>query len=334
MPFACAFSPDGAYFISASGTGNAALWRVSPSLSKTVGPTATLALHDDTILSLKFGLIDGLVLCSGSESCVRCWDWTLLAAFAEAPGLSPPAPLATFVPRGGSGTAANSAIETNDLCLDETRGLIFTANGDSVIRAWSFKTHQLVREYVGHAAYVHCLALRAGGATLISGSEDGTVRLWESESGKVTAILDTASCSVADLSFRGHPGGTPSNTLYVRSLLLSSDETWLFVGTGQSVILLWHIPSLACCKALPIGSVPQCLALAPRGEIVCGGTDGCLTYWTFGGDLVRRVPPASNRVLFTVAVHPKHPLLAAGGDSAAVDVFVNPTNVAFSLPVS
>lgn len=54
---------------------------------------------------------------------------------------------------------------------------LFAGCGDSQIHEWDLNAMRCVRSFAGHADYVHCVALRENGQ-LVSGSEDGTVKLW------------------------------------------------------------------------------------------------------------------------------------------------------------
>jgi len=57
-------------------------------------------------------------------------------------------------------------------------GLIYAACGDNKVHIWDTETEQQVGSLQGHADYVHCVAVTNDGNQVISGGEDGTVRLW------------------------------------------------------------------------------------------------------------------------------------------------------------
>ncbi len=56
------------------------------------------------------------------------------------------------------------------------------------ILLWDARSLRLVREIVGHEGSIRSLALSADGGTLLSGSSDQTVRLWDIHSGKLLWI--------------------------------------------------------------------------------------------------------------------------------------------------
>ena len=56
--------------------------------------------------------------------------------------------------------------------------MIYAACGDNKVHIWDTETEQQVGSLQGHADYVHCVAVTNDGNQVISGGEDGTVRLW------------------------------------------------------------------------------------------------------------------------------------------------------------
>lgn len=56
-------------------------------------------------------------------------------------------------------------------------GTLYSACGDSQTHAWDLNDMRLVNSFEGHTDYVHCVEVRQNGQ-VVTGSEDGTVRLW------------------------------------------------------------------------------------------------------------------------------------------------------------
>ena len=56
---------------------------------------------------------------------------------------------------------------------------MWTACGDSIVRAFDAKSGAIKRSFVGHEAAVNCMTLTSG--KLYTGSSDGTLRIWDAK---------------------------------------------------------------------------------------------------------------------------------------------------------
>ena len=56
---------------------------------------------------------------------------------------------------------------------------VWTACGDSIVRAFDAKSGTIKRSFVGHEAAVNCMTLTSG--KLYTGSSDGTLRIWDAK---------------------------------------------------------------------------------------------------------------------------------------------------------
>ena len=56
---------------------------------------------------------------------------------------------------------------------------MWTACGDSIVRAFDAKSGALKRQFVGHEAAVNCMVIVGG--KLYTGSSDGTLRVWDAK---------------------------------------------------------------------------------------------------------------------------------------------------------
>merc|ERR1712127_927605 len=67
-------------------------------------------------------------------------------------------------------------------------GILWTACGDSIARAYDAKSGSLKRSFIGHEAAVNCLVVTEG--KLYTGSSDGTLRIWDAKDVSEDLIVD------------------------------------------------------------------------------------------------------------------------------------------------
>uniref|UniRef100_H2Y1T2 Uncharacterized protein n=2 Tax=Ciona intestinalis TaxID=7719 RepID=H2Y1T2_CIOIN len=91
------------------------------------------------------------------------------------------------------------------------RGIVFTASGDSCVRAFDSKSGHLKRTYRGHKYLVNCLMTLED--TLLSGSYDGSIKIWNTKDllkDHVTEDMSSPGNSVASLRNRNDSIDTPA----------------------------------------------------------------------------------------------------------------------------
>ena len=224
-----AFSPDGSTLASGSNDDTVRLWDVATGNTRN-----TLRGHSDDVSSVAFSL-DGLTLASGSAG-VLLWDAATgtLKNVLETDGYvyslaySPDGN--TLASGGNSGIHLWNAATGN---LIDTFGvysfysLTYSPDGSTLasghwrdVILWDATTGNPIDTFE-HPNTIHDVAFGSDGRTLASGSNDGTVHLWDIATG---SLVDTLT---------GHHGS-------VNSVAFSPDGSTLASGSDDGTVLLWR----------------------------------------------------------------------------------------------
>lgn len=134
--------------------------------------------------------------------------------------------------------------------------ILASGSQDRSIKLWDCQTQRVTQTLTGHASAVNAVAFSPDGQ-LISGSNDKTIKLWQS--GECCATLT------------GH-------RLAVNAVAFSNDGTQIASASADGVVRLWDITG----ECLQIFSghtqAVRAVAFSPNGLIASGG-DGSIRLW-------------------------------------------------------
>ena len=136
----------------------------------------------------------------------------------------------------------------------------------------------LIRTLDGHSNSVNAVALAADGRTIVSGSTDNTIKVWDLNSGDCLRTLD------------GH-----SNPVF--AVALAADRRTIVSGSGDKTIKVWDLKSGDCRRTLDGHSnAVYAVALSADGQtIVSGSGDNTIKVWNLNsGDCRRTLDGHSN----------------------------------------
>ncbi|KAL7977496.1 hypothetical protein Chor_009445 [Crotalus horridus] len=247
-------------------------------------------------------------LLSAGNGEVKAWNWSEIVkkSCKEAWSRRPPYGSRLEVP------------EINSLQLNLKDNTLLMAGGDCVIHMMDLETGAFTREFQGHTDYIHCLALREQLRECLSGSEDGTVRLWgERMLGSSTHLKDAVECS------------RPQNGKWISCLATDSD--WMVCGGGPA-LTLWHLRSVTPTTVFPL---PQCQqqAMFYQDLILSAGHSPTINHLQISGEVKAQIP-CIPRCVHSISINEhsaEHKVLTAAGSSHCIDVFTNFGYRAFSL---
>ncbi|RKU27373.1 hypothetical protein C6497_11535 [Candidatus Poribacteria bacterium] len=207
------FSPDGKILASAGDDDDIYLYHTVTGNNFVTLTDFTNKPHNDPILSLAF-TPDGNILASGdSHGKIRLWSLITFRLIKEYTGHSNRIKALEFSPNGrmlASGGAYHKVILW-DIASDEQRilpdsprvvsSITFSPDGKTVIAGgnfanpslflWDVKSVVLQQTLSGHTSEIVDVSISSDGETLVSGSIDGTILLWEYNSIVTPTYLET-----------------------------------------------------------------------------------------------------------------------------------------------
>lgn len=163
-----AFSPDGAYFAVGLADGFVEVWSPASGAPRTdlvyQAHKAGYMVMEAAVLCLAFAPDSTHLASAALNGDVVLWR--------AATGVC-----VRRIPAAHKGGVASLAFARDGLSL-------LTAGYDNAVRIYSVRTGALVREFLGHTAFVHDARFSAEGVRVLSASSDGTLRIWSTQTGE------------------------------------------------------------------------------------------------------------------------------------------------------
>jgi WD40 repeat protein len=155
-----AFSPDGRHLASASGDGMVKLWDATHLVEKQDARRPIRARAPEMGFNLAFSPDGRRLVAGGEKNTVKIWDVQTGEVLHSLSGHRGDVWAAAFSPDPG--------------------GLwVASAGEDSTVKLWDSRTGTFVRNFRGHTGIVTAVAFSPDGRLLVSGSRDGTVKVWD-----------------------------------------------------------------------------------------------------------------------------------------------------------
>jgi WD40 repeat protein len=225
--------------------------------------------------------------------------------------------------------------------------VLASASDDRKIRLWRLADSSC-RILEGHDDGIMSVAFSPNGSLLASGScpRDGSVRLWDVNTGRCTHILrDVRTITVFSVAFSPDgsmlaAGGScgaiflwnlsdgdednvrplarivAKRNIDMRTIAYSSDGRYLASGSSDGTVRLWNTSDLSC-KAVFKGHTDfvRSVSFSPNGKVLAsGGDDNGIRFWNVEStEHILVLPKHHENYVYSVAFSPDGRTFASGG---------------------
>ncbi|VFQ68124.1 unnamed protein product [Cuscuta campestris] len=265
--------------------------------------------HDGPAYDIKFyrNTEDSILLSCGDDGRIRGWKWgEILEPHNSIQGGNSKPVLDLVNPQHKGPWGALSPIpENNAIAVNPQNGTVFAAAGDSCAYCWDLERSEIKMVFKGHSDYLHCIIVRNAHDQVITGSEDGTIRVWDCKSGKCVQIIDRKKDKTLKETFP-----------YISCIALDASESWLAFGSGPS-LSIWNLPASHCITRITTSSAMQDVIFDDH-QVLAVGSEPLLSRFSMGGEIISQIQCAPEST-FSISSHPSR-VTAVAGYGALVDV--------------
>ncbi|GAB1544249.1 hypothetical protein NUACC21_69250 [Scytonema sp. NUACC21] len=171
-------------------------------------------------------------------------------------------------------------------------------------------TVRVSNRFWGHEGSVVSVAISTDGKTIVSGSDDGTVRLWDNIGNPISPPL------------RGHQG-------YVSSVAISIDAKIIVSGGKDGTVRLWNNGGNPICKPL-LGhqGCVRTVAMSSDGKIIAsGGDDKTVRLWNSAGNFICKPLRGHKDYVKALAISPDGKVIVSAGADNTVRLWDSTGNL-------
>ncbi|XP_044754172.1 THO complex subunit 6 homolog [Coccinella septempunctata] len=199
--------------------------------------------------------------------------------------------------------------DVNSLYFLHERDLLLAGCGDNNIYAFQIETRKPVKTLSGHSDYVHCLC--GLGNDLISGSEDGSVCIWDIRENKKRNQIHP---------YMNDEINRPDLGKWIGAV--GYNEDFLICGGGPR-LSLWHFRSLNHSTIFPIEDKGIHVAEIYQDKVFAGGRSEYFYQLSFNGNIIAEIPTSGVTTYSMIHQEEPYKALCIAGSSPKIDVCSN-----------
>lgn len=233
------FSPDNKYLVSASGDGTIKIWEIT-----TWENTHTICAHKDSVRSIVFSKDGNYLISASVDKTIKIWDaknYQLIKIL-----------------RGHDKKVIALASSPTENC-------IYSTSYDCTIKKWNLDNGEPIFTIYGHNVF-RSISCSPDGQQVISGSDDGSIKIWDGTTGVLLYTLCNNQCGVNCVIYS--PNGKKiiaalkdgtiqvwdnmsyilqysiiSHTDWITSIAYKFDNKHIVSSSGDGTIKIWDIES-------------------------------------------------------------------------------------------
>lgn len=306
--FSVVYSSCGSYLAAGSGYGTIAVFDLSPFLDcdnnrqveeSERKPYYKFNAHKDPIYSL---VSNKKLIISGSVGEIKAWKWTDVKRKEAKVLWTLQIPIGEWMKP-----------EVNAMVLSEKdESLLYAGCGNNNVHCYDLESKTLKFTLEGHTDYIHCLSLGSSSSECVSGSEDGTVKIWDTrKSGSAVHTIEPYKHMLAS---------RPELGKWIGCLAFDSADDWLVCG-GAPILCIWHLRTFLPSTQLHKPKATSTVAHFYGGKVISAGSEPVVNHWSFDGKLLIEVP-TSARTIYDIGINssPSQKILSTCGSSHKIDV--------------
>lgn len=311
-----AASTDGKWLATAAADNSIKLWNL------TTGQAAkTLAGHTAAVTALRFTADNAKLISASADKSVRVWQ---VGDGAPAGRIDLPLPVQALaiagngqvvtgggdnlmrvwnMPAGPARSLAALPAAVTAMAVSPDRKLVALALADGSIQLQDSSSWQVAKTLAGHAGAVNSVRFQAGGARLVSGGADKTLRVWDVAAGQQVAKVDVPAAIEAVAI---HPSGNQAVS-----------------GAADGAISVWKIAETPALERPLMGHTGRISGLAysnDGGLIYSASADGTLRAFQ-SGDGAQRYAAQAGGPIHDLATSADGQWLATAGEDKSVRVW-------------
>ncbi|RZF34653.1 hypothetical protein LSTR_LSTR012735 [Laodelphax striatellus] len=299
--------------------------------SSLIAPIMALEGHQGDIFAVKFHPEGQYLASTGFDRQILIWN-----AFGECENIS--------MMTGHTGAILELHFSTDG-------GTIFTCSTDTTLALWDLATGMRIKKLKGHSNFVNsCHPARRGPQMLVSGSDDGTAKVWDTrKKGHATSLNNTYQVTAVtfnDTAEQVISGGIDNDvkvwdlrknaviqkmrghTDTVTGLSLSPDGSYLLSNAMDNSLRIWDVrpyaPQERCVKILSghqhnfEKNLLRCCWSSDGARVSAGSADRFVYIWDTTSRRITYKLPGHNGSVNDVHFHPSQPIIMSGSSDKVI----------------